>query len=96
MIKIIGKYKYWLSDESKQIGDWVISKNNINQQIDNSDQYMNHVFNKPFEIGIGKCREDSSVYPPRLIADNIVLAGDALQKGCYKIIKTTNPNLKFS
>lgn len=94
--KIIGNHSYFLSDESKETGDWVVSKHQIDEQIGNTNEYMNHVFNKPFEIGIGQCRLETYFTPPLLIADNISLAGNALQSGTYKIIRTNNPQIPIS
>lgn len=93
MIRKIGEYTYHLEDGVKEIGDWIISKHQIDEQIGESDKFMNGVFNKPFDIGIGQCRLETYFNPPILVADNIVLAGDALQKGTYKIIRTDNPNI---
>jgi hypothetical protein len=91
--KRIGEYSYLLSDEPKEIGDWVISKHQIDEQIGNSNEYMNHVFNKPFEIGIGQCKLDDRFNPPMLFADNIGMSGNALQERTYKILKTDNPSI---
>ena len=93
MKKQIGDYFYWLVDEPKVVGDWVISKHQIDEQIGTSDLFMNNVFNKPFEIGIGQCKLDNRFKPPMLFADNIGMSGNALQERTYKIIKTDNPNI---
>jgi hypothetical protein len=93
MKKQIGDYFYWLADELKVVGDWVISKHQIDEQIGTSDLFMNKVFNKPFEIGIGQCKLDDRFTPPMLFADNIGMSGKALQERTYKIIKTDNPNI---
>jgi hypothetical protein len=91
--KVIGNYEYLLSNEPKEVGDWVISKHQIDEQIGNTNEYMNHVFNKPFEIGIGQCKLDERFNPPMLFADNIGMSGNALQERTYKITRTNNPDI---
>lgn len=88
----IGEFTYWLEDNTeKDEGDWVISKHQIDMQIGESNQYMNWVFEKPFEIGIGQCKVDNRFNPPMIYADSIVMTGNALQERTYKIIKSDNP-----
>jgi hypothetical protein len=93
MKKQIGNYFYWLSYELKSVGDWVVSKHQIDKQIETSNTYMNGVFDRPFEIGIGQCKLDDRFNPPMLFADNIAMSGNALQERTYKIIKTDNPDI---
>jgi hypothetical protein len=91
--KQIDVYYYFLVDGVKKEGDYVISKHQIDEQIGNSKYFMNSVFAKPFEIGIGQCELDYRFNPPMLHADNIALSGNALQERCYKIVETDNPNI---
>jgi hypothetical protein len=95
MEKIIGEYTYWLADDPKVVGDWVVSKNQINEQIGTTNTYMNS-YDQPSEIFIGQCKIDDTFNTNLLVADNIAMCGPALQERTYKIVKTNNPNIKFN
>lgn len=87
---MIGGYEYYLVlNTIKVVGDWVISKHQIDEQIGETDMFLNGVFNKPFEIGIGQCK----MVDEYLCADNIAMGGNALQERTYKVVKTDNPNI---
>ena len=89
----IGEYYYYLTQGVKIPGDWVVSKHQIDEQIGETRMFMNRVFNKPFEIGLGQCKLDYRFNPPMLYADNIAMSGNALQERTYRIIKTDNPTI---